>query len=132
VQIMEISKKNNFNPDNTEQSQHDVKRQNRKRSSAMAMTESIFACKWSAHLLPMIKRGVNRPGAMIRELDGLTTKVLNVCLRRLVIFGLLQRVTFNEIPPRVEYKLTTLGMKFTVILESIEKLQGEIDVKDVD
>jgi DNA-binding HxlR family transcriptional regulator len=105
---------------------------NRKRSSAMAMTESIFACKWSAHLLPLIKRGVNRPGAMTRELDGLTTKVLNVCLRRLLEFGLLQRIAFNEIPPRVEYRLTSLGMRFTDILASIESLQDEIDVKVAD
>jgi DNA-binding HxlR family transcriptional regulator len=122
---MEISDKNNLSV------VHRTK-PNRKRSSALAMTESIFACKWSAHLLPLIKRGVNRPGAMTRELDGLTTKVLNVCLRRLLEFGLLKRTAFNEIPPRVEYRLTSLGMRFTDILASIESLQDEIDVKVAD
>lgn len=127
MQIMEIQDKNNFSFNLAEPNLNESPRKNGKRSSAFAMTESIFACKWSAHLLPLIKSGVNRPGAIAKELDGLTTKVLNDCLRRLIAFGLLKRVAFHQIPPKVEYHLTELGSKFTTILESIEKLQDEID-----
>jgi DNA-binding HxlR family transcriptional regulator len=34
---------------------------------------------------------------------------------------------FNEIPPRVEYKVTTFGHKFINILTELEKLQADID-----
>src|SRR5262245_8459661 len=74
----------------------------KKRTSAAAMAESVFACKWSARILNLIRKGVNRPGAITRALDGLTTKVLNECLRRLIDFRLVERTSYPEIPPRVE------------------------------
>ena len=91
-----------------------------KRTSAAAMMESVFACKWSARILCLIRDGVNRPGAITRGLDGLTTKVLNECLRRLIGFGLLERVSYPEIPPRVEYKLTKLGERFVFIIHQTD------------
>jgi len=53
--------------------------------------------------------------------------VLNDCLRRNVEFGILDRVAFNEVPPRVEYKLTIFGNKFVKVLSEIEMLQDDID-----
>ncbi|HKX31193.1 MAG TPA: winged helix-turn-helix transcriptional regulator [Blastocatellia bacterium] len=94
------------------------------------MTESVFACKWSARILGLIRDGVNRPGAITHELDGLTTKVLNDCLRRLLGFGLLERTSYPEIPPRVEYRLTRLGERFVLILDAVDELQLELDGRD--
>src|SRR5215510_8907335 len=104
-----------------------AQRSAKKRTSAAAMTESIFACKWSARVLNLIRQGVKRPGAITRKLDGLTTKVLNECLRRLMDFGLVERTTFPGIPPHVEYKLTGLGERFIIILDAVEQLQTAID-----
>ena len=42
------------------------------------------------------------------------------------MFGILERVTHNEVPPRVEYKVTRFGKKFIRILDELEKLQSEI------
>jgi DNA-binding HxlR family transcriptional regulator len=53
--------------------------------------------------------------------------VLNECLRRLIDFGLVERMSYPEIPPRVEYKLTSLGQRFTIILDAVEELQTMID-----
>ena len=64
---------------------------------------------------------------MVRSVEGLSTKVLNECLKRNVEFGILQRVAFPEVPPRVEYKVTPFGNKFIRILDELEKLQGEIE-----
>ena len=69
------------------------------------------------------------PGAITRGLDGLTTKVLNECLRRLIGLGLLERMSYPEIPPRVEYKLTKLGERFVLILDAVEELQLEIETQ---
>jgi len=98
-----------------------------KRTAAAAMMESVFACKWSVRILSLIRRGVNRPGAITRTLDGLTPKVLNECLRRLIGFGLLERMSYPEIPPRVEYNLTKLGERLGVILDAVEEFQLEIE-----
>lgn len=91
------------------------------------MVEAIFRCKWSLTVYQLLADGVNRPGAMVRCVEGLTTKVLNECLRRNVEFGILQRVSYNELPPRVEYMVTPFGEKFIRILDELEKLQGEIE-----
>jgi len=64
---------------------------------------------------------------MVSSVEGLSTKVLNECLKKNVQFGILERVAFNELPPRVEYKVTEFGGKFLRILDELEKLQLEID-----
>jgi len=91
------------------------------------MVETIYGCKWSLTVYQLLANGINRPGAMVRSVDGLTTKVLNTCLQRNTEFGILERVTFNEVPPRVEYKVTQFGTKFIRILNELEKLQSEIE-----
>ena len=45
------------------------------------MVEDVIGCKWSMAVLGLVRNGIYRPGAMERELPGLTTKVLNERLR---------------------------------------------------
>jgi len=91
------------------------------------MVETIYGCKWSLTVYQLLANNINRPGAMVKSVDGLTTKVLNTCLQKNVQFGILERVTFNEVPPRVEYKVTPFGGKFIRILDELEKLQADIE-----
>ncbi len=91
------------------------------------MVETIFGCKWSLTVYQLLATDINRPGEMVRSVEGLSTKVLNECLRRNVEFGILERNSFNEVPPRVEYNVTQFGSKFIRILDDLEKLQSEID-----
>ena len=90
------------------------------------MVESIYGCKWSLTVYQLLAEGVNRPGEMVRRVDGLSTKVLNQCLKRNAEYGILEKEAFNEVPPRVEYKVTDFGQKFIRILGELEKLQEEI------
>ena len=91
------------------------------------MVEAIYGCKWSLTVYQLLANGINRPGAMVRNVEGLTTTVLNECLRKNTEFGILERVNYNEMPPRVEYKVTQFGTRFLRILDELEKLQSEID-----
>jgi len=91
------------------------------------MVEAIYGCKWSLTVYNLLANQINRPGEMVRSVEGLSTKVLNECLKRNVEFGILERVAFPEVPPRVEYKVTPFGNKFIRILDELEKLQGEIE-----
>lgn len=90
------------------------------------MLETIYGCKWSLTVYQLLADGINRPGEMVRVVDGLTTKVLNECLRKNIEFGILERISYNEVPPRVEYEVTAFGEKFMRILDELEKLQTEI------
>ena len=89
------------------------------------MVENIVRCKWSLSVIGMVRSGVNRPGAMERSVDGLTAKVLNERLRKLVAFGILSKTIYPETPPRVEYTLTPFGLKFVKLLDEIERLENE-------
>lgn len=91
------------------------------------MVENIVRCKWSLSVIGLVRSGVNRPGAMERSVEGLTTKVLNERLRKLINFGILSKAIFPETPPRVEYSFTPFGLKFVKLLDAIEKLESEID-----
>lgn len=90
------------------------------------MLETIYGCKWSLTVYQLLADGINRPGEMVRNVDGLSTKVLNECLRKNTGFGILERVSYNEVPPRVEYRVTPFGTKFLRVLDELEKLQDEI------
>ena len=94
---------------------------------AARMVETIYGCKWSLTVYQLLAQGINRPGEMVRSVEGLTTKVLNSCLKKNIEFGILERIEFNEIPPRVEYKVTPFGEKFLAILDEIEKLQFSLE-----
>ena len=91
------------------------------------MVETIYGCKWSLTVYQLLANGIKRPGEMVRTVEGLTTKVLNECLRKNVAFGIIERIAYNEIPPRVEYVVTPFGRKFIRILDDLDKLQKEID-----
>lgn len=91
------------------------------------MVEAIYGCKWSLTVYQLLANGINRPGEMVRSVEGLSTKVLNECLRKNVQFGILEKRSFNEIPPRVEYETTDFGKKFLRIVDELEALQDEID-----
>ena len=94
---------------------------------AARIVEVIYGCKWSLTVYQLLAQGINRPGEMVRRVEGLTTKVLNDCLRRNTRFGILERIAHNEVPPRVEYHVTDFGQQFLGILEEIEELQARID-----
>jgi DNA-binding HxlR family transcriptional regulator len=91
------------------------------------MVETIYGCKWSLTIYQLLANDINRPGEMVRSIEGLTTKVLNQCLKKNTDFGILKRISYNEVPPKVEYKVTEFGQKFMTVLEELEKLQREIE-----
>ena len=93
------------------------------------MVETIFGCKWSLTVYHLLENGINRPGEMVRSVDGLSTKVLNQCLKRNVDFGILDKIEYNEIPPRVEYTITEFGEKFVGVLAQNSALQEDIDAQ---
>ena len=91
------------------------------------MVEDIVGCKWSLAVLGAVRGGVCRPGAMEHAIEGLSKKVLNERLNKLVRFGILEKQAYPELPPRVEYRFTPFGDKFLGVLDGVDALQREID-----
>ena len=95
--------------------------------SVARMVEDIVGCKWSVAVLGAVRSGVHRPGAMEHAIEGLSKKVLNERLSKLVRFGILEKQAYAELPPRVEYRFTPFGDRFLGVLDGIDALQREID-----
>lgn len=90
------------------------------------MVEDIVGCKWSLAVIGAVRSGICRPGALEHSIDGLSKKVLNERLAKLVRYGILDKRSYAEIPPRVEYRITAFGEKFCGLLDGIEALQREL------
>lgn len=95
------------------------------------IVEDVVGCKWTLHVLAQVREGVNRPGQLVRTAEGLTTKVLNERLAKLVRYGVLEKLSFPEVPPRVEYHLTPLGERLNGVLDAVDALQRDLDGGDV-
>ncbi len=90
--------------------------------TAYRRLEDVVGCKWSAAVLAAIGRGVTRPGQLERFIPGISAKVLNERLRKLLDYRL---VTRRELPGkilRVDYGLTPTGEKLSALIEQIRDL----------
>lgn len=94
-----------------------------------ATITAVFGCKWSLKILNAIQEGICRPGAMEKALPGLTTRVQSYYFARMMGLGIINKIIYPEIPPRVEYYLTDYGKRILVLLESIKSLQKKIEAE---
>lgn len=90
--------------------------------AAYRRLEDVVGCKWSAAVLAAIGRGVCRPGQLERFIPGISTKVLNERLRKLLDYGLVTRREHPGRILRVEYQLTATGRRLAAIIEQIRDL----------
>lgn len=97
--------------------------------SSYRKLEDVVGCKWSVSVLLAVQKGINRPGALERHIEGISTKVLSERLRKLTAYGLINKESFPEVPPRTEYSLTRSGQKLIKIIEQIQGLDEEMGQK---
>jgi len=77
--------------------------------------------KWKVLILRELMAGTKRFGEILDAINGISQKVLTQKLREMESDGLLDRVTYAEIPPRVEYSLTDLGRSLGPVLDSLRE-----------
>lgn len=80
----------------------------------------LIGSKWSMLLLCTLREGPVRTGALRRTVAGISQKMLTQTLRDLERHGLIERINYDEVPPRVEYKLTRLGRSLSDLIDEIE------------
>ncbi len=72
--------------------------------------------KWKIAIIWQIHQGNKRPSEFLRGINQVDRRVLNQHLKEMIADGLLTKKSFNELPPKVEYRLTDLGEKLVAIL----------------
>ena len=76
----------------------------------------VIGGKWKVLILWALGERPHRFGELRRELPGVTEKVLASHLRELEDDGIVHREDYDEVPPRVEYSLTPLGVSLKAAL----------------
>ena len=79
-------------------------------------TLEIFGGKWKALITYILTFGTKRTGELQRLIPGISQKVLIEKLKELEKDGIIEKHVYEEMPPKVEYKLTEYGQSFSNIL----------------
>lgn len=95
-----------------------------KKMTGRDVLQDVLGCKWTIEVLRAVEGGEHRPGQIQRRVHGITAKVMNERLRKLVRFDILSRHAFPEVPPRVEYRLTARGRQLRVLLRQFDRLSA--------
>lgn len=77
----------------------------------------LLSSKWSILILRDLFDGTKRFSELKRSLTGISQKVLTKNLREMEEKGLVHRKVYAEVPPRVEYSLTTIGLSLKPIID---------------
>ena len=83
-------------------------------------TQKVLQGKWAIIVLYHLSTGMKRFSELERLIPDVTRTVLTRQLRQLEKDKLIIRKVFPEVPPHVEYSLSSLGSKFQRVLDEIE------------
>ena len=84
-------------------------------------TASLIANKWKIVILRELLTGTKRYNELTRSVVGISAKVLTENLRDLESDGIVNRVAYPEVPPRVEYSLTEKGEDLKDVIEAMRQ-----------
>ena len=97
----------------------EVKSMNKLPLCPVETTLQLIGSKWKVLILRDLIDGKKRFGELKRSVGSVSQKVLTAQLREMEADGLVKRTVFAEVPPRVEYELTALGLTLKPILDSL-------------
>jgi DNA-binding HxlR family transcriptional regulator len=82
-------------------------------------TAEIVCGKWTLLVIRDLAEGRSRFCELERSLQGISPRTLSLRLRALEEEGIVERQTFPEVPPRVEYALTDKGRALVPLIEDM-------------
>ncbi len=85
------------------------------------LTLKIIGGRWKVIIIHQLMDGKRRFCELHRAIDGITQKMLTQQLRELERDGIVHRKVYPEVPPKVEYSLTSLGKSLKPILEAMHR-----------
>jgi DNA-binding HxlR family transcriptional regulator len=90
-------------------------------SCAVAACAEIIGAKWTALLVHDLSEGPRRFSELEHSCAGISPRTLSERLRALEDEGILERRSYAESPPRVEYELTEKGAALLPIIDAMRE-----------
>lgn len=85
--------------------------------------QKLLTGKWSMYIIYLLSNGPVRFNELLRRMpEEMTHTTLSRQLKTLETRGLVIRTSYDQIPPKVEYSLSEIGEKFTLILDVLKEL----------
>ena len=81
----------------------------------------IISGKWTLLILRDLSEGINRFSGLERSLVGISPKTLSERLKQLEKSGIVTRKSYAEVPPRVEYTLTEMGLDLIPLIDHLRE-----------
>jgi DNA-binding HxlR family transcriptional regulator len=85
----------------------------------VGFTMNIIGGKWKPSIIHMIRTDRNRYSVLLKNITEISKQTLTNQLRELESDGILERIIYPEIPPRVEYNITPYGSTLLPIIDSM-------------
>lgn len=95
---------------------------------ALKKTLDIICGKWRLYIIYQLGDKAHRYGELRRLIPAVSEKVLIQELKALIDLGVVEKESYNEVPPRVEYKLTAKGLQVLPALLNLTSI-GETFLK---
>jgi DNA-binding HxlR family transcriptional regulator len=89
--------------------------------SALDVTIEVIGGKWKALVLWNLRDGALRFTELTKAIPDISEKMLSLQLKQLETDHVIQREVFAEVPPRVEYSLTSEGLTLLPMLEEMAR-----------
>ncbi|MGN8069511.1 helix-turn-helix domain-containing protein [Mucilaginibacter sp. SG564] len=87
---------------------------------AVTYCMNIIGGKWKPVIIHLIRNGTNRYSLMQKGIPEISKQTLTNQLRELEVDGVLERVVFAEVPPRVEYHISQHGQTLLPIIDAMK------------
>src|SRR3954451_14511849 len=88
---------------------------------ALQAAVGVLAAKWSVVVLTRLATGSTRFNELLRQIDGVSRRMLSATLRQLERDGLIERHVYARVPARVGYELSPAGVE---LLDALAPLAG--------
>ncbi|MGG4146047.1 helix-turn-helix domain-containing protein [Paenibacillus algorifonticola] len=99
-------------------------------NTAVEATLEVIGGKWKPVILFHLLFGKRRNGELMHLMPAVTQKVLTQQLMELVKDGIVSRISYNQVPPKVEYELTEYGWGLKDILHLMCRWGDRFDCID--
>lgn len=88
---------------------------------SLELAMDLIGGKWKTMMLFHLKDGAMRSGELQRTLCGIANKMFTQTARELEADGLIERVVYPVVPPKVEYKLSDKGQSVLPIILQLDR-----------